>query len=106
MNKSIIRVEQPDVNFDEDEEMEVEQPDAVVDDETPAETEETPAAPKQKHTMTYDDYKKISNMIVVYMRDQESNIEGMNFKDFLVKSILFYFSCLHFRRDNRGSEKK
>jgi DNA replication licensing factor MCM6 len=83
MNKSIIRVEQPDVNFDEDEEMEVEQPDAVVDD-TPAETEETPAAPKQKHTMTYDDYKKISNMIVVYMRDQESNIEGMNLKNFIV----------------------
>lgn len=82
MNKSIIRVEQPNVNFDEDEEMEVEEPAAVAPapaEDTPVETEDAPAAPKQKHTMTYDDYKKISNMIVVYMRSQESNIEGMHF---------------------------
>ncbi|XP_065350036.1 DNA replication licensing factor Mcm6 [Cloeon dipterum] len=78
MNKSIIRVEQPDVNLDEDEEMEVDQPaeETAEDTEGAEEPPATAAPPKEKQKISYDEYKKVSNMIVAYMRSKETESDG------------------------------
>lgn len=74
LNKSIIRVEQPDINLGEDPENEPieEEP---MEQETPQSAETTTAA-KKKMMLSFEEYKAISNMIVVQMRKEESRLEA------------------------------
>jgi len=73
LNKSIIRVDQPDVNLEEDDE-------PVPDDAM--ETEDvTPDASAQESTkkqlkLTYEKYKKMSFLLIDHIRNKESELEG------------------------------
>ncbi|XP_041985314.1 DNA replication licensing factor Mcm6 [Aricia agestis] len=74
LNKSIIRVEQPDIHLDEEDP----QYEPGMDiDETP--DTETPAvngdAAKKKLTLSFEEYKSLSNMLVVFMRKEEAEAE-------------------------------
>ncbi|KAL3267188.1 hypothetical protein HHI36_011325 [Cryptolaemus montrouzieri] len=84
LNKSIIRVEQPDIHLDEDEENEQAM---EMDQSIPGGSNETPEAPQKKKLMlSFEEYKALSNMIVVHMRreearSEEENSEGMHRSD-------------------------
>lgn len=92
LSKSIIRVEQPDIQFDE----------AMIETTMPSSTDAAPAdnlgasemagtaqngdaepmdttatSANKPHTikLSYDDYKRISNMLVYYIRKKEEEIE-------------------------------
>jgi len=102
LNKSIIRVETPDIQFDNDEETgfneinedvemadtENQDPNASADDgeagdgaddsapaKTPAKkdsaSKDAPKAPAQKVKITYEKYRNIANMLVLFMRQEE-----------------------------------
>lgn len=74
MNKSIIRVEQPDVNLGSDNEEEPEDMQMDQPPKSPAQVEgagEEAPVQKKKMTLSYDMYKNISNMLIVYMRSEE-----------------------------------
>ena len=75
LNKSIIRVEQPDIHLDDDNEDEPMELDA--DDPPPIENEDDPALmqPKKKLTVTFEEYKNLSNLLVIYMRREEQQAE-------------------------------
>lgn len=75
LNKSIIRVEQPDIHLDGDqdepaarelEDLPTDQPED--DGATPVEADQTA---KKKLTLSFDEYKSLSNMVIVYMRKEE-----------------------------------
>lgn len=71
LNKSIIRVEQPDIQLGDDQE---DVPDTEqMDVETP---DPTPAPAKKKMVLSFEQYKTISNMIVMHMRKEESRLEA------------------------------
>ncbi|XP_060533041.1 DNA replication licensing factor Mcm6 [Cylas formicarius] len=73
LNKSIIRVEQPDIHLDADDNHSVHE-DEVLEEERP----QTPAAPapaKKKMVLSYEEYKNLCNMIVVHMRREELRFE-------------------------------
>ncbi|XP_069674815.1 DNA replication licensing factor Mcm6 [Periplaneta americana] len=98
LNKSIIRVEQPDIHLDEEEELADEPMD--IDGERPApqlEGEngeaERPAEEvqkKKKLTLSFEEYRTLSTMLIVHMRneeiraereDQENSTEGLKRSD-------------------------
>lgn len=75
LNKSIIRVEQPDIYLDDNTD------EAMIDDTAePTENgngtviEET-APTKRKLILSFEEYKTLSNMIVVHMRREETRLE-------------------------------
>jgi len=85
LNKSIIRVEQPDVHLEEDEE-----PQDNEDEDDQMETDEnqdpnkqasTPATvaddlqKKKKMKLSYEEYRNISNLLVMHMRKEEQGME-------------------------------
>lgn len=85
LSKSIIRVEQPDIQFDENVEAMLHASKrttetlgaAESDTQTQMETDENPEAAKQKSVkLSYDEYKRISNMLVYYIRKKEEEIEA------------------------------
>lgn len=75
LNKSIIRVEQPDIHLDEDEPQY--EPSMDVDQDLP--NGDTPvngdSAPKKKLTLSFEEYKALSDMLVVFMRKEEIESE-------------------------------
>ncbi|XP_068625523.1 DNA replication licensing factor Mcm6 [Battus philenor] len=76
LNKSIIRVEQPDIHLDEDEPQF--EPMMDVDQETPGSTGQPvngDSAPKKKLTLSFEEYKALSDMLVVFMRKEEAEAE-------------------------------
>lgn len=87
LNKSIIRVEQPDINLDDEHDKpaldmdDAQQQSVSVDQSTeePATNGDTPMQTdepvKKKLTLSFDEYKNISNMIIVYMRNEETRLE-------------------------------
>lgn len=84
LNKSIIRVEQPDVHLEEDEEQEVEDPEEQMEtDENrdPNKPASTPAntaddlQKKKKMKLSYEEYRNISNLLVMHMRKEEEGME-------------------------------
>lgn len=80
LNKSIIRVEQPDIHLDDDE------PAMINDEPEDVPMEEGPT--KRKLVMSYEEYKTLSNMIIVHMRreearGEESESDGMRKSDVL-----------------------
>lgn len=88
LNKSIIRVEQPVINFEEEED---DGPQLDEDTATPVEAMETDTPPTQEQTtqdsaapspskkkglhMSFEEYKMTSNLLVIYMRQQEEKEE-------------------------------
>jgi len=77
LNKSIIRVEQPDVHLDDDAD-----PEAMDAEDAPAtngeaepENAEDEAADAGKMRLSYQDYKAMSNLIISYMRREEDKQE-------------------------------
>jgi len=75
LNKSIIRVDQPDVNLDEDD-LPVEEEPA----ENAMETEETPATEgetsKKQLKLSYEKYKKMSFLLIEHIRKKEAEGES------------------------------
>ena len=87
LNKSIIRVEQPDIHFGDDDDeimanMDIE-PEATNGTngtngnghENDMDTEDGESQMvKKKFTMSFDEYKNLSNMLILHMRDEEMKI--------------------------------
>ncbi|XP_044262002.1 DNA replication licensing factor Mcm6 [Tribolium madens] len=73
LNKSIIRVEQPDIHLDED----TDQP-MMIDDSESTTQETEPQPTKKKLQLSFEDYKILSNKIVVYMRREEARRDEEN----------------------------
>ncbi|KAF9418059.1 hypothetical protein HW555_005043, partial [Spodoptera exigua] len=77
LNKSIIRVEQPDIHLDEEDPQY--EPSMDVDQEIPNGGTEAPvngdSAPKKKLTLSFEEYKSLSDMLVVFMRKEEVEAE-------------------------------
>ncbi|CAH2096993.1 unnamed protein product [Euphydryas editha] len=80
LNKSIIRVEQPDIHLDEEDPQY--EPSMDVDQETPNATSSSESqvngdqVPKKKLTLSFEEYKSLSNMLVVFMRKEEVEAES------------------------------
>lgn len=76
LNKSIIRVEQPDIQLGDDQDIEQGiHEDEVVNDETPVPSQ---TVQKKKMVLSFEEYKTISNMIVVHMRREEAKKGNFN----------------------------
>jgi len=71
LNKSIIRVDQPDVDLDDDDVQEEETEEAM---ETEAPETNEPA--KKSLKLTYEKYNKMSFMLIDYIRKKEAEAEG------------------------------
>lgn len=82
LNKSIIRVEQPDIHFDDEDDELLADIEMVDTENMPpnnqvAETEE-PAGDlqKKKLTLSFEDYRNISNLLVLHMRSVENQMDS------------------------------
>lgn len=75
LNKSIIRVEQPDIHFGDEEEqqqMEIDnQPEEGNDNGNGHQQEETVATTKKTFSMSFEEYTNLSNMLILHLRDEE-----------------------------------
>ncbi|GFS81381.1 zygotic DNA replication licensing factor mcm6 [Trichonephila clavipes] len=84
LNKSIIRVEQPDINLmdeNEDEEMEVDEdnnaaPNHIPNGEDPPSDRDRP----QRLTLSYEEYKSLSNVLIACLQKEESKCEDTNYE--------------------------
>lgn len=80
LNKSIIRVEQPDIHFDDEEDAMLADIDMQDENQPPndqIETEETAGQlQKKKLTLAFEDYRNISNMLVLHMRAEERKMDS------------------------------
>ncbi|XP_047539707.1 DNA replication licensing factor Mcm6 [Vanessa atalanta] len=80
LNKSIIRVEQPDIHLDEEDPQY--EPSMDVDQEISSATPSSESqvngdqASKKKLTLSFEEYKSLSNMLVVFMRKAEVEAES------------------------------
>jgi len=73
LNKSIIRVDQPDVDLDNDDAPEEDTTeDAMETDEAPEPTEGT----KKPMKLTYEKYKKMSFLLIDYIKNKEESVEA------------------------------
>jgi len=79
LNKSIIRVEQPDIHLEEEqaqEEMELDENTAPpADTDTQGATPNTPPPAKAAAKVSYEDYKMMANLLVLHMRRMEEEAE-------------------------------
>lgn len=82
LNKSIIRVEQPDIHLDDDDDdllaaIDIDGENVPPNDQT-METEATAATDlvKKKLTLSFEDYRNLSNMLVLHMRQEEAKIDS------------------------------
>ncbi|XP_026276705.1 DNA replication licensing factor Mcm6 isoform X2 [Frankliniella occidentalis] len=72
LNKSIIRIEQPDVHLDADDD----QPMDIEDGAENNDIDDPEAAPgKKKLRLSFEDYKNLSNLLVIFMRREEQQAE-------------------------------
>lgn len=83
LNKSIIRVEQPDIHLDGDQD----EPAPREIDELPAENGEENTTNGQENepvrkklTLSFEEYKNLSNMIIIYMRKEETSQGEENYE--------------------------
>lgn len=91
LSKSIIRVEQPDIQFDENVEAMLHASKRTTEtlgategaDGQQMETGEDEAAPEMQKKasvkLSYDEYKRISNMLVYYIRKKEEEVDNESF---------------------------
>ncbi|KAH9498202.1 MCM DNA helicase complex subunit mcm6 [Bulinus truncatus] len=91
LNKSIIRVEQPDIHLEDDlpvvqEEMEVDENTEPAKKSQDTESDSAPVAPpsgdapaapvvKAPLRLSYEDYKHMANLLVLHMRKQEEEVD-------------------------------
>lgn len=82
LNKSIIRVEQPDIHLDDEDDadlalaMDVDAETNTAENGEGEENGHTETAPaKKKLALSYEEYKNLSNMLVLHMRTLESQFE-------------------------------
>lgn len=83
LNKSIIRVEQPDIHLDEEDEQLADEPMDVDGDNRDAPNAESGAVNdgerdmqrKKKLTLTFEEYRTLSTMLIVHMRNEEIRAE-------------------------------
>ncbi|KAJ8307403.1 hypothetical protein KUTeg_015487 [Tegillarca granosa] len=76
LNKSIIRVEQPDIHLDEEEENEEQEQQMEVEEAVPTQEQQQPEAgssPQAKRglKLSYEDYKHMANLLTLHMRKHE-----------------------------------
>lgn len=74
LSKSIIRVEQPDIHLGDDEEnvMEVDEaPENGHHENGENGHHEEPQVAKKTFSLTFDEYKNLSNMLILHLRDEE-----------------------------------
>lgn len=81
LNKSIIRVEQPDIHFDDEDDEMLADFDMGDENMPPSdhviETEQTAnELQKKKLTLSFEDYRNISNMLVLHMRAIEHDLDS------------------------------
>lgn len=87
LNKSIVRVEQPDIALDEDDDdallaaVDGDQPagqqeDEPMDGDEPSKKSDAPAVDASKLRLTFEQYKKLSDMIVLRIRSEEEKRQG------------------------------
>ncbi|XP_044743187.1 DNA replication licensing factor Mcm6 [Chrysoperla carnea] len=84
LNKSIIRVEQPDIYLNDDEnsdemmetEGEHQTNGGTENGHTQEQTNGTSAATKKKLTLSFEEYKTLTNTLVVFMRNEETRLES------------------------------
>jgi len=74
LNKSIIRVDQPDVDLEDDDEPVVEQNEEAM--ETDAEQPEAQEPNKKNLKLSYEQYKKMSFLLIDHIRSQEELAES------------------------------
>lgn len=74
LNKSIIRVEQPDIHLGDEEQQNMEVDENVPENGQDHENgEEAPATTKKTFSLTFDEYKNLSNMLILHLREEEAN---------------------------------
>ncbi|KAM3915850.1 DNA replication licensing factor MCM6 [Leptodactylus fuscus] len=100
LNKSIIRVETPDVNLDQDEEMEVEESQEEVNGDSGvpnghvngingrADSEPKETASKPSLRLSFTEYKRISNLLVLQLRKMEDEDESSQKRSDLINWYL------------------
>lgn len=89
LQKSIVTVEQPDVDLEEGMNdgnvgMDIDEPPPLMaalnalgnDDSAAPPSNATQEPPKKKLTMSFEEYKNLSNMLVLYMRSEENRVES------------------------------
>jgi len=77
LNKSIIRVEQPDIAFDEDDN------EVVQEEEAADEPMEQDGEQAKLKSISYDEYKKMSFLLIKYIQQkEEQSEEGLESKDY------------------------
>merc|ERR1719450_1261923 len=82
LNKSIIRVDQPDIHLEEEEADNVEEMEVDGADENVAPNQQNlpePASqqgPRKRMKLSYEKYRNISNMLIIHMRQQEARLEA------------------------------
>merc|ERR1739838_897428 len=84
LNKSIIRVEQPDVHLEEDELLDIEDADDQMETDENSDPNKPASTPvngtddaqkKKKMKLSYEEYRNISNLLVMHMRKEEQTME-------------------------------
>ncbi|NWS95768.1 MCM6 factor, partial [Mionectes macconnelli] len=93
LNKSIIRVETPDVNLDQDDEQQMEDQEDQDGVNAPAgvnglvngvnghpEDGNKDAAPKASLRLSFSDYRRISNLLVLHLRKAEEEEDDLSLK--------------------------
>ena len=79
LNKSIIRVETPEINFEQDEPQPLLPDDeGLPDGQAPPDAPNGPSkqAPPKRITVTFQQYTTIANLLVLHMRKTEETMEG------------------------------
>ena len=89
LNKSIIRVEQPDVALDDEDE------DAALEDDVAEEVEEPMEQDgeqsKVKKSISYEEYKKMSFLIIQHIREKEEQSEAGSESPGKLATFFFFF---------------
>lgn len=80
LNKSIIRVEQPDIHLGDDEEeqqqMEIEDGAENGNGNGNGQQEEEVATTKKTFSLSFEEYKNVSNMLILHLREEEMKCVG------------------------------
>lgn len=77
LNKSIIRVEQPDIHLGDEEQQQMEVDENVPENgQSQENNEEEAPATKKTFSLTFDEYKNLSNMLILYLREEEAKCQA------------------------------